>query len=101
MVAKVLTSLVKGCKNRIYLYPKLFKSNSIWSPRIAKNITHGEKRFFEKYINTKNTVGNNIAGFIGSTPTTMRMYNAVTSSASNQSIMQLLENLDDLMRLVT
>lgn len=101
MVAKILTSIVKGCKNRIYLYPKLFKSNSIWSPRIAKNITHGEKRFFEKYIDTKNTVGNNIADFIGSTPTTMRMYNTITSSATNQSTMQLLENIDDLLRLVT
>lgn len=101
MVGKILATVVKGCKNRINLYPKLFKANSVWAPRIAKNITPYEKHVFENYILTKNKVRNDVADAIVNNKVAMRMYCATGQVAGNQSVMQILDNLDDLVRFVT
>ena len=93
MSVRLITSLINGCKNRIGLYPKLFRANSVWAPRIAKNITPCEKHIFENYILTKNKVINNKAA--------MRMYCATGQVANNQSVMQILDNLDDFIRFLT
>lgn len=101
MSVRLITSLINGCKNRIHLYPKLFKANSVWAPRIAKNITPCEKHIFEGYINTKNKVENGIAGAIVGSEIAMRMYGATSQVANNQSVMQILDNLDDFIRFLT
>ena len=101
MVGKILTAVVNGCKNRINLYPKLFKANSVWTPRLAKNITPCEKHIFENYILTKNKVRNDVADAIVNNKVAMRMYCAAGQVAGNQSVMQILDNLDDLVRFVT
>lgn len=101
MSVRLITSLINGCKNRIGLYPKLFRANSVWAPRIAKNITPCEKHIFEGYINTKNKVENGIAGAIVGSETAMRMYGATSQVANNQSVMQILDNLDDFIRFLT
>lgn len=101
MSVRLITSLINGCKNRIGLYPKLFRANSVWAPRIAKNITPCEKHIFENYILTKNKVENGIAGAIVGSETAMRMYGATSQVANNQSVMQILDNLDDFIRFLT
>ncbi len=101
MLRKILATMVNGCKNRIHLYPKLFKSNSVWAPRIAKNITPCEKHIFENYILTKNKVRNDVADVIVNNKAAMRMYCATGQVAGNQSAMQILDNLDDFIRFLT
>ncbi len=101
MSVRLITSLIKGCKNRIGLYPKLFRANSVWAPRIAKNITPCEKNIFENYILTKNKVRNDVADVIVNNKAAMRMYCATGQVANNQSVMQILDNLDDFIRFLT
>lgn len=101
MSVRLITSLINGCKNRIGLYPKLFRANSVWAPRIAKNITPCEKHIFENYILTKNKVRNDVADVIVNNKAAMRMYCATGQVAGNQSAMQILDNLDDFIRFLT
>ena len=101
MSVRLITSLINGCKNRIGLYPKLFRANSVWAPRIAKNITPYEKHIFENYILTKNKVRNDVAEVIVNNKAAMRMYCATGQVAGNQSVMQILDNLDDFIRFLT
>ena len=101
MSVRLITSLIKGCKNRIGLYPKLFRANSVWAPRIAKNITPCEKNIFENYILTKNKVRNDVADVIVNNKAAMLMYCATGQVANNQSVMQILDNLDDFIRFLT
>lgn len=98
MVTKILATLVKGYKNRINLYPKLFRANSVWTPRIAKGITPTEKDVFERYILTKNKVRDCAADIIVSNKAAMRGYCAVGQLANNQPLMQVVDNIDDLWR---
>ena len=101
MFNRIATAVIKGCKNRIDLYPKLIRADSVWAPRIAKNITPCEKHVFENYVLTKNKVRDDVADVIVNSKGAMRMYCAAGQLASNQSFMQILDNLDDLVRFFT